>query len=73
MQKECRDTFSSPTALVLEDRKKAGVGMPSLARQVDYTQRFIEALVYALQDYGHLGTVSRALLYLQNSVVGNLI
>ena len=64
---------SLPTALVFEDRSKAGVGMPSL--QVDYTQRITEALVYALQDPGQLGTVSRALLYLQNSIVtvGNLI
>ena len=45
--------------------------MPSL--QVDFTQRITEALVYALQDPGHLGAVSRALLYLQNSIVGNLI
>ena len=35
--------MSSPTALVFEDRMKAGVGMPSL--QVDYTQRIMEALV----------------------------
>ena len=35
----------SPTALVFEDRCKAGVGMPSL--QLDYTQRITEALVYA--------------------------
>ena len=63
--------LSSPTALVFEDRSKAGIGMPSL--QVEYTQRIAEALVYALQDPGHLGTVSRALLYLQNSIVGNLI
>ena len=62
---------SSPTALVFEDRTKAGVGMPSL--QVDYTQRIMEALVYSLQDSGHLGTDSRALLYLQNSIIGNLI
>ena len=60
---------SSPTTLVFEDRSKAGVGMPSL--QVDYTQRITEALV--LQDPGQLGTVSRARLYLQNSIVGNLI
>ena len=62
---------SSPTALVFEDRSKAGIGMPSL--QVDYTQSITEALVYALHDSGHLGIISRALLYLQNSIVGNLI
>ena len=70
-KKSVRIPSSSPTAFVFEDRSKAGIGMPSL--QVDYTQSITEALVYALHDSRHLGTVSRALLYLQNSIVGNLI
>ena len=60
----------TPTAMLFEDRQKGGMGMPSL--EVDYADMVTRSLTLSLLDDGQLGTVSQALLYLQNSIVGSV-
>jgi len=60
----------TPTAMILEDREKGGMGMPSL--EVDYSDMVTRSLTFSLLDDGQLGMVSQALLYLQNSIVGSV-
>ncbi len=39
----------------------------------DYVKAISESLVYSLLDKGQLGMVSRALLHLQNNVLGYVL
>ena len=59
---------SAPTAIILEDRDKAGVGLTSLS--VDYVQLIARKLTLALNDKGALGFINGSLMRLQDSIIG---
>ena len=62
---------STPTAMVLEDRGRGGMGLTSLS--VTYAQAVAQHMVAALNDEGSLGMITRALLQLQNDIIGSAI
>ena len=62
--------LGTPTALVLEHRNRAGMGVTSL--MVDYIQSNTSYLVKALNDEGPLGMITRSLIQLQHQHLGGL-
>ena len=61
--------LSTPTAMVLEDKNKAGMGLTSLS--VTYANDITQNMLAALNDDGALGLMTRALLQLQNNIIGS--
>ena len=62
---------SAPTAMILEDRDRAGVGLTSLS--VSYAQLIARNLVLALNDKGALGFITGSLIRLQDSILGSAL
>jgi len=63
--------MSTPTAMVLEDKNKAGMGLTSLS--VTYASDITQNMLAALNDEGALGFITRALLQLQNNIIGSAV
>ena len=57
---------SAPTAMVFEDKRKAGLGLISL--EVKYAELITKNLVLARSDKDSLGFITRAMLKLQDSI-----
>lgn len=62
---------STPTAMVFEDKNKAGMGLTSL--EVKYAQLITKNLVLAVNNKGALGFITRAMLKLQDSIIGSAL
>ena len=62
---------STPTTMVFEDRERAGMGLTSLS--ATYAEAITQNMIAALNDEGTLGKVTRALLQLQNNIIGSAI
>jgi hypothetical protein len=61
---------STPTAMVMEDIAKFGMGCPSLL--VDYMQAKVKYLTEAVNHPSHYGTIGLCLLRQQARTLGNL-
>ena len=70
-RKTCWLPNSSPTTGILSTQEQGGLGIISL--WTDYIQLSTSMITKALNDTGRLGTVTRALLNLQNNKTGALI
>ena len=70
-RKACWLPSSSPTIGILAAQEQGGLGVTSL--WIDYVQLSTSMIIKALNDEGRLGTVTRALLNLQNIATGALI
>ncbi len=57
-------------AMTFENMEKSGMGKPPL--EVDHADMVTRSLTLSFLDDGQLGTVSQALLYLQNSILGSV-
>ena len=62
--------LSTPSAMILKDRNKGGVGLTSL--MVDYVQANTAYLSKALNDKGPLGQSTKALLEAEKACIGNI-
>ena len=62
--------LSTPSAMILKDRNKGGVGLTSL--MVDYIQANTAYLSKALNDKGLLGQSTKALLEAEKACIGNI-
>ena len=62
--------LSTPSAMILKDRNKGGVGLTSL--MVDYVQANTAYLSKALNDKGPLGLSTKALLEAEKACIGNI-